>query len=62
MCTGMAPLLAKTEGQIGSIPAGHPVHIYSGAPPVISGLIAEKLGQKIVPANLENEKGGVIYG
>jgi len=62
MCTGMAPLLAKTEGRIGSIPVGHPVHIYSGVPPVISVLIAEKLGQKIVPANLENEKGGVIYG
>lgn len=61
MCTGMSPLLAKTSERIGAIPFGHPVHIYTGVPPVIAGLIAEKLGQKAVPANLEDE-GGVIYG
>lgn len=61
MCTGMAPMIIRTEEKIEAIPADYPMHIYSGVPPVIARLIAGKLGQKIVEENLENQKGGVIY-
>ena len=61
MCTGVSPIFATTEKKAGSIPSRHPVQIYSGVPPIIAKLIAEKAGQKITPACLENEKGEVVY-
>ncbi len=62
MCTGMAPVILRTEEKIEAIPANYPIQIYSGVPPAIAGLIAEKLGQNIVEANFENLiKSGALY-
>ena len=61
MCTGMAPMIARTDEKTGAIPADYPIHIYSGVPPVIAELIARKLGQETVKVNLGNKRSGVLY-
>ena len=62
LCEGKVPVIAKTGlKKLGSIPPGHPVHIYSGVTPAIAELISKKLGQEITFASFIIGKDGVLY-
>ena len=63
LCSGNIPVSSKTaEAPVASIPAGHPLHIYTDIPAGISELAAAKLRQRLVPADLKNINNGVSNG
>lgn len=61
LCTACPPkqVTANSKG-VETIPPSHPLHLYSGVPPAIAELIAEKLGQKLFYTSFEQIKGGVL--
>ncbi len=62
LCTGTAPAFGRTgDKPMAGIPAGHPVHVYTGIAPVIAKLIAEKLDQKLYTHEFEIDKRGVLH-
>ena len=57
LCTGTAPLLAKTcPESIGTVPPEHSVQIYSGITHVIAKLVASKLHQKLIYTRLNRQR------
>lgn len=61
MCTGLAPSFSRTgKERHAGVPSNYPVHIYSGVPEDIYGVVRQKLGQSTQYEEIKTNNSGEI--